>query len=134
MQALAARLPDRHLIGQLVRYGVTGVTSLGVYIGLLVVLERHLAVPVLVANFLGYAAATGANYILNHHWTFASAAKHREAGVKFMAVVALGVALNSLFVALLTGQGVSAQLAGIAFVALWPLVSFAALRLWAFKG
>ena len=86
------------------------------------------------ANLAGYSCATVVNYLLNYHWSFASGARHGEAGVKFVAVVLLGLGLNSLFVAALVSLGVETALAGIVFVALWPLVSFSALKLWAFRG
>lgn len=85
----------------------------------------------MVANSISYGIATILNYCLNYYWSFETKASHAAASVRYLAVVALGVGLNSLAVFFMTKMGIRVELAAIIFAGMWPIVSFFALKLWA---
>lgn len=74
------------------------------------------------------------NYLLNFYWSFRTARKHFEASWRYLAVAALGVILNALFVGLLLALfPIPLEVAALSFSVLWPMFSFLALRYWALK-
>ena len=98
--------------------------------GVLYVLVHGTWLPQILANLTAYAVATVWNYLLNYYWSFRSVRPHRQAGLRFMIIVLIGLAANSGFVAA-TSLFVPVVWAGLAFSMLWPLASFAALKAWA---
>lgn len=86
------------------------------------------------ANASGYAVATLVNYLFNYYWAFQSSRTHAEAGWRFLSVVIFGLALNSVYVSLMTkATALPLEVAALSFAVLWPLVSFATLKLWALR-
>lgn len=110
MGALPTGMRDRdglyELIGQLWRYGMTGgfVTALGA--GVYWVAATCLHIAPLVANLLGYLAAVASGYVLHSRWSFRGHGRRdnalRTTG-RFFLVSLAGLAVNSLWVWLLTG-------------------------------
>ena len=51
-----------------------------------------------------------------------------------MAIVALGVALNTIYAKVMVeALSMPVEIVAVTFAAVWPLVSFSAMRLWAFR-
>lgn len=75
------------------------------------------------------------NYLLNFYWSFRSNQPHDRALLRFGAIVATGIVLNTASVSFaVTALGVPALWAAAAFALLWPIVSFGAQKLWAFQA
>ena len=117
---------------QLVRYGIAGIISVGTYVGLVAAFGKFSALPVLAYNFLAYGIATLVNYLLNHHWVFRATRSHRDTSWRFLVIVIAGVVSNSLYVStVISLADIPPVWAGLSFSVLWPLVSFAGMKLWA---
>lgn len=117
---------------QLVRYGITGIISVGTYVGLVAAFGKLSFLPVLAYNLLAYGIATLVNYLLNYHWVFSSTRSHRDTSWRFLVIVVVGVVSNSLYVATLIAlTDIPPVWASFSFSLLWPLVSFAGMKLWA---
>ena len=131
-------LIERHsaLLGQLVRYGITGgfVTALGA--GVYWVAATFFDVPPLLANVLAYAVAVAVGYVLHSRWSFRGHGSRDDLArttSRFFAVSLVSFGLNSLFVWVLTGP-----LNGptwwpvVTMLLVTPVVTFALNRRWVF--
>jgi putative flippase GtrA len=129
--------PDRRrLLGQLMRFAVTGafVTALGVAVYALValVLRWH---PQL-GNFLAYVVAVATGYFMHSQWSFRGHGSKRTHATKlrFAIVSIISYALNSFWVWLLYNfldLGRAAPIAPMLFVT--PAVTFTLNRQWVFR-
>ncbi len=62
---------ERKLIGRIVLYHVTvGITAYGVNFPLLLIATKMCKIPYFWANIVGIGVASGANFIINHFWTY----------------------------------------------------------------
>lgn len=121
---------------QLIRFGLVGgfVTALGA--GAYWVPATFLGVPPLLANFIGYVVAAGVGYVLHGRISFRGHGGRdqpaRRTGRSF-AVSLVSLALNSLFVWVLTGP-----LHGptwwpvVPMIGFTPMVTFVLYRQWVF--
>lgn len=94
------------LIGQLIRYGLTGgfVTAVGAGAYWLLATFAHIA-PLL-ANVVAYLVAMGLGYVLHSRWSFRGHGSRDNVvrtTSRFFIVSLISFALNSLFVYVLTG-------------------------------
>jgi putative flippase GtrA len=124
------------LFGQLFRFGVTGgfVTALGA--GTYWVTATFAGIPPLAANLLAYAVAVAVGYVMHSRWSFRGHGRRdnpaRTTG-RFFIVSLVSLALNSLFVWILTGP-----LDGptwwpvVPMLFVTPLVTFYLNRRWVF--
>jgi putative flippase GtrA len=124
------------LIGQLVRFGLVGgfVTALGV--AAYWVPATFLGVPPLLANLIGYGVAVAFGYVLHSRVSFRGHGRRDNPArrtIRFFIVSLVSLALNSLFVWVLTGL-----LHGptwwpvVPMLVVTPLVTFALNRQWVF--
>ncbi len=132
-QAIGDVRVSLNLFLQLLRYGVTGLSSVAVYIIGLSVLVHVFRISHGLANLVAYLMVTVMNYLLHFYWSFASSRPHSQASWRFLMVVAAGIVVNTLTVGTLVALGVSVEMAALAFSAFWPLVSFAGLKYWALR-
>jgi putative flippase GtrA len=124
------------LLGQLVRYGITGgvVTALG--IGVYLLAAGPFEVPPLGANVAAYAICVAVGYVIHSRWSFRGHGVRdnvaRTTG-RFFLVSLVSFALNSLFVWILTGpMGGPDWWPTIPMLFVTPLVTFALNRRWVF--
>jgi putative flippase GtrA len=126
----------RALLGQLIRFGLVGgfVTALGA--GAYWVPATFMGVPPLAANVIGYLVAAGVGYVLHSRVSFrghGSRDNPVQRTGRFLIVSLVSLALNSLFVWVLTGP-----LAGptwwpvVPMIFVTPLATFALNRYWVF--
>jgi putative flippase GtrA len=123
------------MLAQFVRYTITGgfVTALGA--SLYWVLAALLGVAPLLANLLAYLVMVSTGYVMHSRWSFRGHGGRRDPGttLRFFLVSLVSLALNSLFVWLLTGL-----LAGpewwpvLTMLFVTPVVVFALNRQWVF--
>lgn len=134
---LATLPPERQaVIGQLVRFLVSGgiVTALGVGVYALValVLGWH---PQL-GNVLAYVTAAATGYLLHSRWSFRGHGSDRTGGTvgKFLTVSLISYALNSFWVWLCTeALDLSPAWPIVPMLFVTPLVTFTLNRQWVFR-
>lgn len=126
----------RRLLGQLMRFAVTGafVTALGVGVYALVALVFRWH-PQL-GNFLAYVVAVASGYLMHSQWSFRGHGSERTHAtkVRFAIVSIISYALNSFWVWLLFNYldlGRAAPIAPMLFVT--PAVTFTLNRQWVFR-
>jgi len=113
--------------------GVGVVGTLIQYVVLLVSRNQTTAPPIL-ASGVGFVLGAFVSYILNYRYTFRSVKNHREAITKFMAVVLIGLLLNT-FVMLVGAEFfvlhyLLAQILATVIVLIW---NFSVNILWTFR-
>jgi putative flippase GtrA len=123
------------LLRQFVKFtGVGFVSAIGHY-GLLIALVQLAAAPAVPASAAGALLGAWINYSLNYRYTFRSTRQHREAILRFSAVAAIGLVLNTLFmwvgVELIGAHYLLSQVVTTGLVLLW---SFAGNRYWTFRS
>lgn len=118
---------------QFLKFSLVGVAATLTTCAVLILLVEVLHWGAVPASVAGYLAGAGVNYVLNYRFTFSSTQRHRVAIPRFLAIVAVGLALNSGIMHLAVNRlGIHyllAQLLAVAIVLMW---SFTMNRLWAF--
>jgi putative flippase GtrA len=125
------------MLAQFVRYTITGglVTALGA--ALYWVLAALIEIAPLAANLLAYLVMVSTGYVMHSRWSFKGHGDPRDprTTLRFFLVSLVSLALNSLFVWLLTGL-----LAGpewwpvLTMLFVTPVIVFALNRQWVFGG
>ena len=134
--SIIARVRSDPLLGQLIRFGLTGgfVTALGA--GVYLFAADVLKIAPLVANVLAYLVAVAVGYVMHSRWSFKGHGSRdnavRTTG-RFFIVSLVSLLLNSLFVWVLTGPlGGPNWWPIIPMLFVTPLVTFALNRHWVF--
>ena len=87
------------------------------------------------ASAAGFALGAVLNYLLNRSYTFRSQVPHARGALRFVVVVAIGLAANVLFMWLLTGYlGLNYLVSQVLVTGIVMLWNFAAHALWTFGG
>jgi putative flippase GtrA len=120
------------LAGQLVRYGLVGVTNsaltLVAYAGVIAV-----GAPAPLAAAVGWATGAVNGYLLNRGWTFRSDRRGARAALRYAAVALVGAALDALGVAVLVGHEGLPHVAGeVAILPVVTALTFLLCRRWVF--
>ena len=134
---LADLTPERRaMLGQLMRFVVSGafVTALGV--GVYAIVALLLRWHPQLGNFLAYAVAMATGYVMHSRWSFRGHGAERDhrTKVRFVIVSLISYALNSFWVWLLFTQlqlGRAAPIVPMLFVT--PAVTFLLNRQWVFR-
>jgi len=119
---------------QYLRFAASGALAIGTYIALFALFRTALPLPLWATSGGSYLLATGLNYWLNYHWSFASKDPHHSALPRYAVIACASVSLNAAIVPLLVHSGLSPSAAGFAFAITWPVLPFFAQKYWAFKG
>lgn len=128
----AAPMAHRLLDSQFVRFCAVGalgyVVNLAVYATLLVAGLHYLA-----AAAISFLIAAGSNYLFNRTWTFeAAGSRVVRQGVRALAVSALSLGANQLFLLAFVAAGAGHLAAQATAIVLVTPFSFTANKLWAF--
>lgn len=84
------------------------------------------------ASTLGATLGAGANYLLNHRFSFRSVSRHREAAPRFALVAAVSLAINAAIVGSLCAGGLPPLVAQLAATAAVLVIGFLINRYWTF--
>jgi putative flippase GtrA len=118
---------------QFLLFALVGVAAAIGHYGTLILLAELAAVPPVPASAAGFVVGAVISYALNYRFVFRSDAEHLPTATRFLTVAVIGLALNSLIMALLTHWAelhyLLAQVAATLTVMLW---SYGANRLWTF--
>lgn len=118
---------------EIIRFGVMGATSSGIYLAMMIPLKWLVPAALWLVALIAYLLSMIANYFLQRRITFRSHRQHREAVSRFLVVQLVGLGLNSALLELLVtrqhgnfwiGQGLA-----ILVVAVW---SYGAQKFWVF--
>jgi putative flippase GtrA len=119
------------------RYGLVGVVNTLCSLAVITALDLGLHAPPALANAAGYAVGVAISYALNRRFVFASRARARSTGPRYMVAVGGGFLLNQwvLYLALkaLGAGAVQHELAQIAAMAVYTVSVFLACRYWVFR-
>jgi len=135
---LSRRLSDEQwrTVGQLVRFlisgGIVTLLGIGVYAAVALGVGWH---PQL-ANLLAYATAMATGYLLHSRWSFRDHGQERDRGTlgRFVTVSLISLALNSLWVWILTGPlRLSPAWPILPMLFVTPVVTFTLNRAWVFR-
>jgi putative flippase GtrA len=126
------------LLGQLIRFGIAGGISTGLYAIVYSPLAKYEIVTPSLANLAGYFVAMISGYFLHSYWSFRGHGERdnvAKTGSRFFVVSLVSLGLNSLFVWVLTEDSMLNgawwwPLIPILFVT--PLITFALNRIWVF--
>lgn len=121
------------LLESLVRFCITGVSSLAADFGVLAVLHSAAHAPLAVATFLGSVAAVVVNYTLNRNWSFQARAAHRSTLPRYAFMVGVNVGSTLLIVLVLTHVGLYYLVSKLVAVAMNAGTNFLAARYWIFR-
>lgn len=94
------------LLGQLIRYGLTGGFVTLIHLGVYWTAAQPMHVAPLIANIVAQMFSTTLGYILHSRWSFRGHGRRdnlARTGGRFIAVTVIGFSLNSLWVWLFTG-------------------------------
>jgi len=124
------------LLGQLIRFGIAGGITTGLYTLVYSPLAAFKITSEQVANICGYLVAMLSGYLLHSKWSFRGHnAQATRTSWRFFLVSLVSYVLNTFFVWVLTDDAVLAgpwwwPLIPILFVT--PLITFALNRIWVF--
>lgn len=122
------------MLGQLLRFIVTGalVTALGV--GVYAIVALILGWHPQLANILAYLAAMATGYVMHSRWSFRDhGTRSRSTSIKFVTVSLVSLGLNSAWIAILTGpMGLGPAWPILPMLFVTPAVTFVLNRHWVF--
>jgi putative flippase GtrA len=126
------RRPIPPVVGQLVRYGLVGVTNtaltLGAYAAILAA-----GSPVPLAAAMAWAVGAVNGYLLNRAWTFRSDARGARPAARYAVLQLAAAGLDALAVGVLAGDAHLPRMAAeVVILPAVTLVTFAASRRWIF--
>ncbi|HEY0340024.1 MAG TPA: GtrA family protein [Steroidobacteraceae bacterium] len=124
----------RELLGRLVRFGLVGVVATGIQYVILIMLVREIGMWPALASAIGFTVSAFGNYLLNYHFTFRSERPHAPAATKFVALAAVGLAINFVLMQVLVAAGVYYLLAQVCATAVVFLWNFLGNSLWTFRA
>lgn len=114
--------------------GVGGISTLSHYC-LMVALVELGAVDPVIASFFGFTLGAITSYLLNYFFTFACAASHGKAAVKFICVATIGACANTLIMhMLITYAQFIYILAQVIATGLILVLNFFASKYWSFAS
>jgi len=134
---LADLTPERRaMLGQLMRFVVSGAFVPALGVGVYAIVALALRWHPQLGNFLAYAVAMATGYVMHSRWSFRGHGAERDhrTKVRFVIVSLISYALNSFWVWLLFTQlqlGRAAPIVPMLFVT--PAVTFLLNRQWVFR-
>lgn len=127
---------DPETKGQLIRFIIAGGVVTGLAVAVYWILAAPFGVAPLLANLVGYVAAVVSGYLLHSRWSFRDHGDRDDPaarGARFMVVSVISLALNSLWVWVLTEPlGGPPWWPILPMLAVTPMVTFLLNRKWVF--
>jgi putative flippase GtrA len=124
----------RPLLGQLVRFGVVGVSNTLLTFALYTLLVKAFGVWYLPASAIGFAAGAVNGFLLNRSWTFRGHSGDALMPLRWTIVQACGLGLDVALIYLwVHGLGVDELAAQALTIAIVVLLTFFVNRAWTFR-
>lgn len=124
-------LDIRHLVAQVMRFGLVGITASLVHWSVVTGLVSTGIGEPLWMNIIGFLCAFSVSYIGHRHWTFCAGGD--QSLKKFFAVSLLGFALNEATFAVLLAMGVPYQIGLLIAIIVAAASTFVLSKTWAFR-
>jgi putative flippase GtrA len=125
----------KHLSGQAARFLVVGAISTAIQYVVLVIAVELFDMRADVGSALGYLISAAVSYVANRRYTFRSDAPHKQAAFRFVVVLLVGLAMNTLCMTLLAEHWgvpyIAAQVIATGIVTVWNFLGHA---LWSFRA
>jgi putative flippase GtrA len=122
-------------LAEIMRFGIVGLSSLGLYYAFLIGFVELLGVPVLVSAILAYLVATIWNYWRQRNWAFKSGRDHKSSIPGYLVTHAIGICINTGVLYIFTYHFelhyILSQVFAICAVAAWTYLS---LKIWVFRN
>jgi len=120
---------------QFLTFGLVGIAASITHVAVALTLIRQAGIDVMAANALAFCVVVLVSYAGNHAWTFRADGRHGVHFPRFLNTSLAGLALIQAIVFIATRQFGLCYLAAVLIViALVPLLTFAASKLWAIAG
>jgi putative flippase GtrA len=133
--SLPRLVPSRPLLLEMLRFGLMGAMSAGIYLLFLVPLTNAIPKRLWLAATIAYLLSMGANYLLQRNFTFKSKRPHQQTILRFIVVQTIGLGLNAAVLEYTASYAHwpmwMAQGAAVFCVAVW---SYGAQKIWVFVG
>jgi putative flippase GtrA len=121
-------------LAEIMRFGIVGLSSLGLYYAFLISFVELLGVPVLLSAILAYLVATIWNYWRQRNWAFKSGRDHKSSIPGYLLTHAIGICINTGVLYIFTYHFglhyILSQAFAICAVAAWTYLS---LKRWVFS-
>ena len=124
--AVARRLASAPLVQQFVRFACVGLAATGVHYAILIALVEIWQIGPVVATTMGFAAGAFVSYVVNRRYTFKAAGQFGPGLAKYYGVMSVGLVLNAIIVAVLSGGGLPylvAQVIATGAVLIWNFLT-----------
>jgi putative flippase GtrA len=133
-QSSLGRYRSAPLIGQLIKYGVVGVTNTLVFLAAYAICVHVLDVWYIAASAIGYTLGSINGYVLNRHWTFRAGAMSHATSAGRYTLVQLTAAIGNLglLFVFVDGLGADRVVGQVIVIVIVQLLSFLAHRAWSF--
>ena len=123
-----------HLLGQLFRFGVVGLTAAAFHFAIVVAMVEHAGLQPLLANPFAFVIAFQLSYWGHRKWTFAGTTSlHREAFPRLVAVQTVNFAANETLFYIFLTMNLPYTAALFIVLTIFPLFTFASTRFWVFS-
>jgi putative flippase GtrA len=129
---LSRRLSDP-VVGQLVRYGVVGISNTLVFLAAYAICVQ-IGIWYIAASAIGYTLGSINGYVLNRRWTFRAGHLSHTASASRYALVQMAAALGNLglLYVFVDGIGTDRIVGQVVVIVIVQLLSFLAHRAWSF--
>ena len=118
---------------EFVRYGITGLTSLGVYL-LLSNLLYHFQAPVWIATAIAWVLSAATSYFGHIHFSYKVEADHKRMPLRFCAMLVFHLGLTALITYVCFHVlGIPYLLTTVITVVITPLATFPIGKYWVFQ-
>jgi putative flippase GtrA len=126
---------NRHLLTQIIRFGMVGVTAAGIHFTTVVLLVHYFFLEPLVANVFGFAIAFQMSYWGNRLWTFHdTAALHHVAFSKLLIVQLVNFTANESLFYIFLSLHLPYPIALLIVLTILPVFTFMSSKFWVFKS
>ncbi len=131
---------DKRLAIRFIKFGIVGISGIGVNTGILWFLKGHLEIPLEVAPVFAIGAAVFTNYILNNYWTWNENKTYRQHNFfhrlwRYYLSASFGALINYVALLSLTNiLGIHYLLSNLGGIFLGMISNFVLGEFWVFKS
>lgn len=91
-------LLDIQVLVKLLKFGLVGLTGMGVDFSITWLGKEKLHINKYIANSAGFSVAVLSNFLLNYYWTFSSKSNFTSSLAKFVLIAVAGLLINNLVI------------------------------------
>lgn len=122
----------RQLLPRAVKFGVTGVTSTVIYVGMSYTMINTLKFEVIVSVVIAFISASIFSYITNTIWSFSQKPNVKNI-IKFALVTSLGSCVSATFMKYTIASGLGYWAGIIVTLSVVPPITFIVHQVWTYR-